>query len=71
MTVQRMVKIEGQIAPCQGCGNQPRHWLETTHGGQHFIECSPCNTRTPKFYTFQEAVESWERNDVAAVNIAA
>jgi hypothetical protein len=69
--MQRMLKIEGLIAPCQGCGKQPRHWHEAIQGGQHFLECSPCNTRTPKFSTFQAAVESWERNDVAAVKIAA
>jgi hypothetical protein len=69
--MQRMLKIEGQIAPCQGCGRQPRHWYEATQGGQHFLECSPCNTRTPKFSTFQGAVESWERNDVATVRTVA
>ena len=64
--MQRLVKIEGELTPCPGqrCGRQPKHWIDCRGGGQHLLECSPCQNRTPKFPTFQEAVEAWEQQKV-------
>ena len=64
--MQRQLKIEGTLAACT-CGRQPRHWLDQRGGGLHFLECSPCGTRTPSFPTFNEAVEFWERHDVQVI----
>lgn len=55
--VQR--QIDGHLAPCGTCGRQPHHY-EVRGTNQHFLECSPCRTRTAKFRTLQEAVEAWE-----------
>lgn len=63
--MQQQIKIEGVLAACN-CGRQPKHYL--WHGkNQHFLECSPCGTRTALFPTFQEAVESWERHDAGVI----
>lgn len=62
--VQVMVPIEGTLAACPSCGRQPRHY-EVRGKGTHLLECAPCNSRTPKFPTFQQAVEAWEAGDRA------
>lgn len=64
--IQVEEKIEGQLAPCKGCGRQPRHYLVRGRG-QHLLECAPCGTRTAKLPTFQQAVEAWEADERVAV----
>lgn len=66
--MQRMIRIEGSLAPCpgQGCGRQPKHWQDG-RGDRHFLECSPCQNRTPPFATFNEAVAAWETQDVKRI----
>jgi len=59
MSIQRQLKIEGQLAGCPTCGKQPKHY-ESIGKGLHHLECPPCGTRTPKFATFGEAVQKWE-----------
>lgn len=57
--IQKQMKIEGQLAPCQGCKGQPK--VYHVHGkGRWLLECAPCGVRTAKHGTLQEAVEAWE-----------
>ena len=65
--MERQVKIQGTIAACPKCGRQPKHYAVSRNGGLHFVECSPCLTRTPSFPTFQQAVEFWERHETQAI----
>lgn len=60
--IEHQIKIEGELSPCRRCGRQPRHFAAGEK--QHFLECSPCRSRTSKFPTFQEAVEAWESASV-------
>jgi len=55
---QQQIRIDGEIDACK-CGRQPKHYHERGRN-RHFLECSPCNVRTAKCDTFQEAVEAWE-----------
>lgn len=57
--MQTQIKIEGKVTPCKH-GHQPKHYSER-HGALHFCECAPCDTRTPKFGTFGEALQFWEK----------
>jgi hypothetical protein len=59
--IQTLIPIEGQLATCR-CGKQPKHWL-VRGKDQHFLECAPCNVRTQKYGTFQEAIEAWEAQE--------
>lgn len=67
--MQRLVPITGTLTPCPGvgCGRQPKHWLDLRGAGQHLLECSPCQNRTPRFASFQEAVEAWESQRVEII----
>jgi hypothetical protein len=69
--MQRMIRITGEIAPCPGCGKQPKHWNEPARGGAHFLECSPCNVRTARHSTAQQAFEAWEQHETAIMRVAA
>lgn len=60
--MQRQHRITGTLAACAGCGRQPHHY-EVLGPGLHFLECSPCAVRTPKFRTLQQAVEAWEAQE--------
>jgi len=62
--VEKISRLQGQIAACPGCGHQPMYVQNKIRGGQHWLECPPCGTRTSRFGTLNEAVESWERADV-------
>ena len=61
--MQRMISIEGDLLACHVCGKQPRHWHELG-GNLHFLECSPCGSRTPKLPTFTQAIQAWETSTV-------
>jgi hypothetical protein len=61
--MQRQVKIAGELTPCPGCKRQPKHYHDG-RGNRHFLECSPCQNRTPAYSTFNEAVAAWESQRV-------
>lgn len=61
--MQRQVKIGGLIAGCK-CGKQPKHYEDR---GQHFIECFPCLNRTPRYGTFNEALQAWEHQEAEPI----
>lgn len=63
--MQTQIKMTGELSPCR-CGKQPKHY-EEKFGALHFLECSPCQTRTPKFPAFQEAVHAWETQDTGII----
>lgn len=63
MLISRQHKIAGSFTGCPGCGKQPKHF-ETLGRNLHHLECSPCNLRTLKMPTLQQAVELWEAQDV-------
>lgn len=50
--------------PVCACSRQPKHYLDTRRssaGGGHFLECSPCDRRTPKRPSFPLASADWVR----------
>lgn len=53
--------MSGQLTPCPK-GHQPKHY-HVRGADLHFLECSPCGTRTAKYDTFQQAVEAWEQTN--------
>jgi len=63
--MQRQIPIAGTLTACT-CGRQPKHYLWQGKD-VHFLECSPCGTRTASFPTFQQAVESWERHESGVI----
>lgn len=63
--MQTQIKFDGTLSACR-CGKQPKPYSER-HGQLFFLECSPCQTRTPKFPTMQEAVQAWETQDTGAI----
>jgi hypothetical protein len=58
--IQVAVPLVEALSPCS-CGRQPRHY-NVRGKDLHFLECSPCGTRTAKHATYQEAMGSWESN---------
>jgi len=58
--MQKQKKI-GPVAPCKGCGKQPRYYMAGSR--LHFLECSSCGVRTSKHDTLQVALEQWEANE--------
>lgn len=69
--MERISRLRGQIAACPGCGRQPMYVQNKIRGGQHWLECPPCGTRTSRFGTLNEAVESWERAETKHHGVAA
>ncbi|GAP67358.1 hypothetical protein MBSD_n2679 [Mizugakiibacter sediminis] len=57
--MQREHRLEGQLAPCPSCDRQPRA-VNTLGRDLWHLECAPCELRTTKRATLQEAVEAWE-----------
>lgn len=57
-------RIAGTLSACAH-GHQPKH-IEVRGKGQHFLECAPCQVRTAKFPSLQEAVEAWEKQHINA-----
>ena len=61
--MQYMIPLDGPLTLCHSCGKQPRHWHEPGPD-LHFLECSPCGSRTPKLPTFTQAIQAWETSTV-------
>ena len=61
--IQVQHTIAGELAACK-CGRQPKHF-ETLGKGLHHLECPPCDLRTAKHESFQEAVAAWEQMHAA------
>jgi hypothetical protein len=68
--VQYMIKIEGELAKCPGCGRQPRAY-HTRGRDQYHLECAPCGLRTAKMGTMQEAVAQWEASETTRMAVRA
>jgi len=55
--IQRESRLAGEVAPCPKCGRQPFH-VETVR--EHWMECPPCEIRTTKRESLQDALHAWE-----------
>lgn len=58
--IQTARKLEGELSPCPDCMRQPFH-IHVRGRNLHFLECPPCELRTTKHPTLQQAVDAWER----------
>jgi len=68
--MERIQRFPGTLAPCPGCGGQPKH-VHRLGGDKHYLECCPCGTRTAPFSSLNEAVEAWERTETRQQGVAA
>lgn len=57
--MQRSRRLAGAVAPCPVCSRQPMH-VEVRGPGLHFLECPPCELRTTREPSLQQALEAWE-----------
>lgn len=57
--IQRSRRLTGEVSPCPNCVRQPMH-VEIRGPGRHFLECPPCELRTTREPSLQEALEAWE-----------
>lgn len=64
--IQTAKRLEGKLTPCPSCNGQPTH-IHCRGPGKHFLECCPCQVRTPRYDSLQEAVEAWERSALMPV----
>lgn len=56
--LQHESRLPGPVAPCPRCQRQPFH---ITHGAKwHSMECPPCEIRTTRADSLQEALHAWE-----------
>lgn len=60
--MQDLIPFVGTV-PC-ACGKQPKHWQERNGQKLHFLECSPCGTRTAKVPEFSDALTLWAQRTV-------
>ncbi len=64
--IQIASRLSGKLAPCPSCGGQPTH-IRVRGVERHFLECCPCQSRTSKYGSLQEAVEAWERSAIEPI----
>lgn len=57
--IQTSRRLPGTLTGCPDCGRQPFH-VHVRGPGKHFMECPPCELRTARFSTLQQAVAAWE-----------
>ena len=57
--IQTARKLPGSLAGCPECGRQPYH-VHVRGKDRHFLECPPCELRTPRHDTLQQAIAAWE-----------
>lgn len=57
--IQTMRKLDGEISPCPQCGRQPFH-VHVRGRELHFFECPPCELKSVRKPTMQEALQTWE-----------
>lgn len=57
--IQTSRRLSGLIAPCPTCDRQPLH-VHVRGPDKHYLECPPCELRTARVPTLQQAVEAWE-----------
>lgn len=60
--MQKQFTMTGELAPCPGCGKQPKGY-NVLGGDTYFLECAPCQTRTARAPTMQQAIEHWEAGE--------
>lgn len=56
--MQRASRLPGEVAPCPHCGKQPVHVQQAQR--YHWMECPPCEIRTTRAESLQEALHAWE-----------
>lgn len=65
MTQSQVRHPAGELPSCTvACGREPKHYEDkraARAGGGHFLECSPCDRRTPKRETLALATADWVR----------
>jgi hypothetical protein len=56
--IQRASRLPADVSPCPCCRKQPFHVQEAER--LHWMECPPCELRTTRCDSLQEALHAWE-----------
>jgi hypothetical protein len=66
--MERLTRLDRDVVPCCVCNGQPR-LVEAMLRSQWRTECCPCASRSPPFPTAIAAIEFWNRQNSAPVQV--